>query len=347
MDRGWWGPITPRKQSARERAAKASAATMDDDYFGGYGREPPPTADLSTWGEAIIAAATGDAAKMRGLLAGDLDDGAGVNLRTFRTSREDVRFILDARNLVIDANQQLVEIAVERDHFDVVCAQGSQPDEGGQTPTRADSTLTGRKVIALTEPELPKSKEVVDGKPVPPRVARSVSTFVQPRCVHPSLPVSPPHATCRARAYIGNSDAARACSPCMQAVCMRPSGAAADAHVSALASRLADEVRDHLASRLECLTSGPAAGLAVLRLPPESRQTFFLPREVMALPLEGRRVAIGALLEDACTPPHAHRLSRPHTILTAIPSPPHPPHPLIPSSPHTLTPSHPHTLACV
>ena len=55
-------------------------------------------AALSTWGEAIVAAATGDAARMRQLLAGDLDDGLGVNLRTFRTSGHDVLFMTEARN---------------------------------------------------------------------------------------------------------------------------------------------------------------------------------------------------------------------------------------------------------
>lgn len=64
---------------------------------------------------------------------------------------------------------------------------------------------------------------------------------------------------------------------------------------------LADEVREFLASRLEVLTEGDGAGTAIVNLPAIGRQTFFLPREVMALPVEQRRIAIGALLEDACT----------------------------------------------
>ena len=35
---------------------------------------------LSAWGEAIVAAATGDAALMEALLAGKHDDGRGVEL---------------------------------------------------------------------------------------------------------------------------------------------------------------------------------------------------------------------------------------------------------------------------
>ena len=114
---------------------------------------------------------------------------------------------------MIDCNYNLVEIAVERDHFEVV--------------------------MALTEPPTHTCESVKQ----PPPVARSVSTFVP--------------------------------------------------------SSLADTVRDFAASRFDVEDSG----LAVLNLPREGRQTFFLPREVMELPLAPRRVAIGMLLEDACALP--------------------------------------------
>ena len=179
---------------------------------------PPPRRQrqaLSTWGEAIVAAATGDAARMRELLSGVSDDGSGINLRTFRTSYADVTFILAERNIVIDPNYTLVEVAVERDFFDVV--------------------------IALTE----QPKQPANEAHVPPApLARSVSTFV-PRS-------------------------------------------------------LADNVRDHLAAHLEVATDGAAAGLALLMLPEAAgRKTFVLPKEIVELPLEQRRLAIGLLLEDA------------------------------------------------
>ena len=113
----------------------------------------PPRNDqtLSTWGEAIVAAASGNAARMQALLNGTDDDGKGIDLRTFRTSYADVSFVRRARDIIIDPNYTLVEIAVERDHFDVV--------------------------MALTEPPKLKGEE----PPPPPPVARSVSTFVQPK----------------------------------------------------------------------------------------------------------------------------------------------------------------------
>ena len=66
--------------------------------------EPPPPQELSTWGEAIIAAATGNVERMRVLLSGAEDDGCGINLRTFRTSRQDVTFIRRARNRTLTIN---------------------------------------------------------------------------------------------------------------------------------------------------------------------------------------------------------------------------------------------------
>ena len=53
---------------------------------------------LSTWGEGIVAAATGDVVKMQRLLDGHMDDGSGIDLRTFRTSIDDVHFIFDQRD---------------------------------------------------------------------------------------------------------------------------------------------------------------------------------------------------------------------------------------------------------
>ena len=45
---------------------------------------------LSTWGEGIVAAAVGDVVRMAELLAGEGSDGQGIDLRTFRTSWDDV-----------------------------------------------------------------------------------------------------------------------------------------------------------------------------------------------------------------------------------------------------------------
>lgn len=188
------------------------------DYFAA---PPPPRRrppqPLSTWGEAIMAAATGNADRMRELLAGSDSDGAGIDLRTFRTSYADVDFIYANRDVQIDAHYTLVEIAVERDHFDVV--------------------------MALTEPPKPAGAPPAP----PPPVARSVSTFVS--------------------------------------------------------RTVADQARDHLASHLEVVADGAAAGLVLLTLPETGagRQTFVLPKEVVELPLEQRKTAIGLLLEDAYT----------------------------------------------
>ena len=71
--------------------------------------------ELSTWGEAIVAAATNDVAMMYQLLDGEHDDGLGVDLRTFRTSKADVNFVKTHRNIVIDPFYTLAEIAIERD----------------------------------------------------------------------------------------------------------------------------------------------------------------------------------------------------------------------------------------
>ena len=82
-----------------------------------WNRAPPPRREersLSTWGEAILAAATGDAPRMKELLRGVEDDGNGIDLRTFRTSHADVSFMISARNITIDPNYTLVEIAVVR-----------------------------------------------------------------------------------------------------------------------------------------------------------------------------------------------------------------------------------------
>ena len=172
--------------------------------------------ELSTWGEAIVAAATNDVAMMYQLLDGEHDDGLGVDLRTFRTSKADVNFVKTHRNIVIDPFYTLAEIAIERDHFAIVAA--------------------------ITEGR-PKKQEASEFSDAPPPVARSVSTFV------------------------GGS--------------------------------LADHVRDLMASRLQKIDDGSAAsGICVLNLPQESRHTFLLPREVMELPIEQRRVAVGLLLED-------------------------------------------------
>jgi hypothetical protein len=106
---------------------------------------------LSTWGEAIVAAATGNAQVMR-LLLQDLDSGKddadGIDLRSFRTSHADVTFIARARQIRIDPNYTLIEIAVERDHFECVMALTEAPTKPAEAATE------------------------------PPRVMRSVSHYV-------------------------------------------------------------------------------------------------------------------------------------------------------------------------
>ena len=108
---------------------------------------------LSTWGEGIVAAAVGDVVRMAELLAGEGSDGQGIDLRTFRTSWDDVDYIWLARSIRIDAHYTLVEIAVERDHFDIV--------------------------NLLTETPAAQQQDEVT-VPVPPGVNRAVSTFVEP-----------------------------------------------------------------------------------------------------------------------------------------------------------------------
>lgn len=80
---------------------------------------------LSTWGQGIVAAALGDLELLTALLAGENDDGRGVDLRTMRTSYADQDFLAQ-RHIHIAANQQLVEIAMERDHEAVVMVNAAQ-----------------------------------------------------------------------------------------------------------------------------------------------------------------------------------------------------------------------------
>ena len=84
-----------------------------------------PARGLSTWGEGIVAAAVGDLEMMTALLNGEYDDKRGVDLRTMRTSYADQDF-LAPRGVHIAANQQLVEIAMERDHEAVVMVNAAQ-----------------------------------------------------------------------------------------------------------------------------------------------------------------------------------------------------------------------------
>ena len=102
-----------------------------------------------------MAAVQGDADKMRRLLQGALDDGKGVDIRTFRTSYADVDFIWESRRARINPNYTLIEIAVERDHFEVVSALTDHYEATVGAPGSSSS---------------PKSK--------PPMVTRSVSTFI-------------------------------------------------------------------------------------------------------------------------------------------------------------------------
>ena len=92
-----------------------------------------PARGLSTWGEGIVAAAVGDLEMMTALLNGEYDDKRGVDLRTMRTSYADQDF-LAPRGVHIAANQQLVEIAMERDHEAVVMLLLEDPSNGAAPP---------------------------------------------------------------------------------------------------------------------------------------------------------------------------------------------------------------------
>ncbi|KOO30602.1 hypothetical protein Ctob_009862 [Chrysochromulina tobinii] len=83
------------------------------------------------------------------LLSGKDVDGRGVDLRTFRTSWDDVDYLWYHCRIRIDANFTLVEIALERDHCDVV-------------------------MLLTYEPE-------PDPAAAPPPLHRAISTFVAPR----------------------------------------------------------------------------------------------------------------------------------------------------------------------
>ena len=99
--------------------------------------------NLSTWGEAIVAAAKGNAVRMGELLSGKDVDGRGVDLRTFRTSWDDVDFMWYHLRIRIDANVTLVEIALERDHCDVVTLLTYEPEaEDAQLAAAIAASLT-------------------------------------------------------------------------------------------------------------------------------------------------------------------------------------------------------------
>ena len=101
------------------------------------------------------ATAWGDVPKLAELLAGEDDDGRGVDLRTFRTSWDDVDYLWRARKVSIDPHCTLIELALARDHSDVVSLLLA--DDG--------------PVCVTSTPSAPRA---------PPDVRRAISSFVAP-----------------------------------------------------------------------------------------------------------------------------------------------------------------------
>ena len=70
--------------------------------------------ELSTWEQAVVAATTNDAAKLRALLAEE------PGLRTLRVTAEDVSHLSSTSGVHVTQGRLLIECALERDHEDVV-----------------------------------------------------------------------------------------------------------------------------------------------------------------------------------------------------------------------------------
>ena len=70
--------------------------------------------ELSTWEQAVVAATTNDAAKLRALLT------AEPGLRTLRVTAEDVSRLSSTSGVHVTQGRLLIECALERDHEDVV-----------------------------------------------------------------------------------------------------------------------------------------------------------------------------------------------------------------------------------
>ena len=147
---------------------------------------------LSTWGEAIVAAANGDIPTLRELLAGERADGRGVDLRTCRTSWADSDYIDRVRYIYVAPHQQLVEIALERDHFDVVQLLTEEPqnlaeDFAPPEPHRAISSCGPQELaFAVREYAASSVRVAAEGDGLLPglptvRLARGRQTFFLPR----------------------------------------------------------------------------------------------------------------------------------------------------------------------
>ena len=80
--------------------------------------------ELSTWEQAVVAATTNDAARLRALLA------AEPGLRTLRVTAEDVSRLSSTSGVHVTQGRLLIECALERDHEDVVmpCLRNPNPN---------------------------------------------------------------------------------------------------------------------------------------------------------------------------------------------------------------------------
>ena len=80
--------------------------------------------ELSTWEQAVVAATTNDAAKLRALLT------AEPGLRTLRVTAEDVSRLSSTSGVHVTQGRLLIECALERDHEDVVmlCLPNPSPN---------------------------------------------------------------------------------------------------------------------------------------------------------------------------------------------------------------------------
>ena len=148
---------TPRRST---RSAKRESTGSANRESSGSVWTPPEGVWLSTWGEAIVAAATGDAPALTKLLAGEGNDGKGIDLRTHRTTWDDADFVKYARNIIIEPSYTLIEIAVERDHFECVMLLTAAPPEppreaaaqGQQEPVNAQPPLMVRRAVSSFGP---------------------------------------------------------------------------------------------------------------------------------------------------------------------------------------------------
>ena len=102
--------------------------------------------ELSTWEQAVVAATTNDAAKLRALLT------AEPGLRTLRVTAEDVSRLSSTSGVHVTQGRLLIECALERDHEDVV-SRASVTRTPTPTPARNPTpALALTLILTLTLP---------------------------------------------------------------------------------------------------------------------------------------------------------------------------------------------------